>query len=65
MGQRDSSGIEFYAELRRETEKAFCFFDGAEEIWIPKSQVLKMERMKGVDCEVSVPEWLAKQKGII
>jgi hypothetical protein len=57
--------VEFYAEIRRETEKAFCFFDGANEIWIPKSQVIRLDRLKGGDCEVCIPEWLAKEKGIV
>jgi hypothetical protein len=57
--------VEFYAELKRETEKAYCFFDGVNDIWIPKSQVLKLNKLKGVDCEVAIPEWLAKEKGVI
>jgi len=59
------SMVEFYAELRRETEHAYLLFDGAYEIWIPISQVDEFESVNGVDYKVSVPEWLAKKKGII
>ncbi len=48
-------------ELRGETEKAWRFYDGKETVWLPKSQ-----------CEwdpdsktMTVPEWLAQEKGLI
>ena len=31
--------VEFYFELKRETKAAYLFSDGAEEFWLPKSQV--------------------------
>lgn len=44
-----------------ETEKAYRFYDGGKEEWLPKSQ-----------CEwdpdsktMTMPEWLAKEKGFI
>lgn len=58
--------VEVACEVRRETEKAYLVFDGSEdangkpiEQWVPKSQ-----------CEwdgktMQMPEWLAKDKGLI
>jgi hypothetical protein len=57
--------IEFYAEIRRETEMAYCFYDGREEFWLPKSLCTIVERLRGGNVEAAVPEWLAKSKGIV
>jgi hypothetical protein len=57
--------IEFYAEIRRETEMAYCFYDGAEEFCLPKSLCTIVQRLRGGNVEAAVPEWLAKSKGII
>lgn len=57
--------IEFYAELRHEKELAYLFFDGANEIWIPKSQIKHMEQAGDKDFEIHIPEWLAIKKEII
>jgi hypothetical protein len=56
--------IEFCAEIRNETDHAYLAFDGINEVWLPKSQV-KMREIKWPDFEITVPEWLAKKKGII
>jgi hypothetical protein len=60
--------IEFSVEFRRQTEHALLVFDGFVEMWLPKSQLeydkdLDLER--GVTFTVSVPEWLAEEKGLI
>lgn len=57
--------VEFCGELRWETNAAFLVFDGANEIWIPKSQVQDSHQIKGSDWEFIIPEWLAIEKGII
>ena len=57
--------VEFYMEMRRETELAYLFFDGICEVWNPKSQVAQLNHVKDKDYEVHVPEWLAKEKEII
>ena len=53
--------IDIAGELRNETEKAWCLFDGTRYVWLPKSQ-----------CEwdadaqtMAMPTWLAKDKGLI
>ncbi len=52
--------IEIAADLRRETEKAFLLYDGSKEAWVPKAQV-----ENNGDGTISMPEWLAMEKGFI
>lgn len=65
MRQVELFNTTFYAELRRETDKAYCFYDGIHDIWVPKSLVAEIDRRKDGNCEVTVPEWFAKREGII
>lgn len=48
------------AEVKRETEKAWLIFDGAKEVWLPKSQA-----EHNPDGTFTMPEWLATEKGLI
>lgn len=60
--------IEFYGELQWETKGAYKIFDGVNEIWLPKSKAKfrKIRTTDGVDdVAVTVPLWLAKEKGIV
>jgi hypothetical protein len=61
----DKNKVEFYAEMKNETEAAYLFSDGVDEFWIPKSQVSEINHIKGNDYEVTIPVWLAADKGII
>jgi len=65
MESRES--IEVSGEIFAETDEAILFFDGVEEMWIPKSQILDMEEsdhFPGV-VTIVIPEWLATEKGLI
>lgn len=55
---------EFYATRVKETDRAILVNDGVYDIWLPKSLVEILE-IKGDDLEISLPEWLAVDKGII
>jgi hypothetical protein len=57
--------IEFYGELRDETDAAYLIHDGINKVWLPKSQVKNKRQISGHDFEFEIPEWLAKKKGII
>ena len=58
-GQSDI--IDIAADLKHETEKAFLIDSGDEKpVWVAKSQVDKND-----DGTFSMPEWLAKDKGLI
>jgi hypothetical protein len=54
-------------ELKYEKGKAFLFFDGDVSVWIPKSQVSRMEKLgnNGEYYEVDIPEWMALREGLI
>ena len=53
--------IDISGEIKAETEKAYKFYDGKVEVWLPKSQC-----EWDVDSKVmTMPEWLAKDKGLI
>jgi len=41
------------------------FFDGINEIWIPRSQVLEINQVELDAYQVIIPEWLAIKKEII
>lgn len=53
--------VEVAGEVRRDTDKAYHFFDGTRAEWIPKSQA-RYDASKRV---MEMPEWLAKEKGFI
>jgi hypothetical protein len=59
-----SDQVEFYSEIKREIEFAALAFDGINDIWLPKSQI-EIKPMKHPDVEITLPEWLAKEKEII
>ena len=61
----NEAAVDFIAEMKHETEYAYLFFDGLNKIWIAKSQIITMTRLKGRDWEISVPYWVAEEKGII
>lgn len=69
MGKYDP--VEFCGEMKYETEGAYLVDDGANEVWIPKSQCMEVGQLRGTggvlssDYEFTIPEWLATEKGII
>jgi hypothetical protein len=63
--------IEVVGELHRESPKAYLFYDGAGLVWVPKSQC-KWEpdpnaapKTGPKPGSMHVPEWIAKEKGMI
>jgi hypothetical protein len=62
--QTDES-IEFYGELKVETEDAYLVFDGRYEVWLPKEEVLICRCVRGTDWEFVIPQGLALEEGII
>ena len=51
----------------RETEKAICVTDGKKEVWLPKSQIeYELKQVTGTTfADVTMPEWLAIDKGLV
>lgn len=52
--------IDIACELKHETAKAYLINDGMKDVWLPKSQVEHND-----DNTFTMPEWLAKEKGLI
>ena len=61
MRRPNSDLIEVSGELHGETERAYRFFDGATTVWLPKSQCEWDEQTS----MLTIPEWLALEKGLI
>lgn len=52
----------------RETDRAICVAEGENDhYWLPKSQVEYDDKpyKRGDKIEVTMPMWLAKEKGIV
>ena len=55
--------VDIACQLKHETAKAWLINDGTKDVWIPKSQ---SEIEGDADrCVITIPEWLAKDKGLI
>jgi len=63
------SDIEIAVEVKRETTAAYLVNDGRVDVWIPKSQISDYTEERGLFgpkiTSIFVPEWLAKDKGLI
>lgn len=60
--------VEFCGEVKHETEKALLVFDGQSETWLPKRMIKTMRRVGSStsgDYVFEIPEWLAREKGIV
>jgi hypothetical protein len=56
-------GFEFeFEEIRFETLLAYLLIVDGEEIWIPKSQIIAIDKR---DMQAEIPLWLAEKKGWI
>ena len=63
---QDKEMVTIACKIKRETEKAYLINDGGKnDVWVPKSQV-KFEPSDAKDeGEMEMPEWIAKDKGLI
>lgn len=61
MTSRDSKLVDIACEISVRTPKAIRIFDGDITEWVPLSQV----EINEDDGTVTMPEWLAKEKGFI
>lgn len=60
MTTRDGRLTDIAANVHMETARAWLINDGFKEVWIPKSQCERND-----DGTFTMPEWLAKEKGLI
>lgn len=72
----DKDLVEVACTFVRHTDKAVLVNDGDREAWIPKSQIEDLEYDRydaedwydlepGDSLTMSIPEWLAEDKGLI
>jgi hypothetical protein len=70
MKELKSDEDEYYFEILYDTmpddpaNGAIRVFDGISKCLLPKSEI-KIEQLKGRDAKITIPEWLAKDRGII
>ena len=60
--------IEIAVQLHAESERAVRVSDDGESnnaVWIPKSQIEAQQDLGNGVIELSLPEWLALDKGLI
>lgn len=58
---------EVSVQLHQETSRAILVSDGDLEraVWLPKSQVEFIEKAGSEVVEVTLPEWLATERGLV
>ena len=61
--------VEINVEILNETDLDIFISDGDKEVWIPKSQIIEPsdgEYMVGdIMLTITIPEWLAIEKGFV
>jgi hypothetical protein len=64
-GKRELVDIE--VEIRAETDKAVQIFDGETTVWLPRSQI-EIEKPRAghhAPTIITLPEWLAQERGLM
>ena len=56
--------VDIACTVRTETARAWLINDGTREVWVPKSQV-EVEIVGTKSAIATMPEWMAKEKGLI
>ena len=66
MGSSRSNLTDVTVQLHHETPKAILVSDGCggDQVWLAKSMIEVEEKGKGI-VEVTLPEWLAIEKGLV
>lgn len=63
--RRDQGGvIDIAVRIKHETDKAYLAETGEGDIWFPKSQV-ELYESQSTGQILTVPYWVAKEKGLI
>jgi hypothetical protein len=52
--------VDIDCEIRHQTDLAYLIDDGDRKVWVPKSQV-----ENNMDGTVTMPFWLARDKGLV
>lgn len=57
--------VDITVQVRRETVKAVLVSDGVTEAWLPRSQIEINISDDGQADVITLPEWLAMEKGFL
>lgn len=58
--------VEVDVEVLRETMSAILVSDGGkQEVWIAKSQIIDGDPEVGKHVTITIPEWIAREKGLV
>jgi hypothetical protein len=60
-----SNVTDIMLEKRHETDKAVLFFTGDKTVWLAKRQIEVEPAKDGKLWIVTLPEWLAEEKGLV
>jgi len=68
--KQDIRHVEIDVEIHNETELGILIFDGDRTAWLPKSQLVDFDSdavtmIPSQVMTITMPEWLAKAKGLI
>ena len=62
----DKDNFELSVEVVRKTEKAIYIDDGTVKAWVPLSMVKTEDEIElGKTITITIPQWLATDKGFI
>lgn len=69
MSRGTAEKVEVSVTYKHQTDRAVLVNDGEYDFWLPKSQVTieggEFPDEAGTAIEIELPEWLAKEKGLI
>ena len=67
MMTADRKTVEIFVEIKRRAARAVLVSDGDSEVWLPTSliDIDTDTTNKYNQASITMPEWLAKEKGLI
>jgi len=67
MSRREAEKVEVAVTFKYINDRAVLVNDGDKDVWLPLSQVEYdfWDTEPGEAIEITVPEWIAKDKGLI
>lgn len=65
LPQPEPEMFTIYGDITQETEDAILLTCNDDEVWLPKSQIEYAGERGDIDIEVTLPDWLAEDKGLV
>lgn len=60
-----SEPVEIFGTVKHRTDAACLLDDGTQEVWVPISQIIGEESDGKGNVTLTIPEWLAINKGLV